>query len=80
MSSRPPKMSSQTDLGGRPPKFGRTMAALRHTITVDTWRRMRQVIYKDFHINAVSVKSFAINSKLVRHQRTHTLVKHQRTH
>ena len=28
MSSRPPKMSSQTDLGGRPHKFGRTMAAL----------------------------------------------------
>ena len=52
-SSRPPKMSphmsSQTDLGGRPPKFGRTMAALRHTITVDTWRRMRQVIYKDLY-------------------------------
>ena len=30
MSSHSPKMYSQTDLGGRPPKFGRTIAALEY--------------------------------------------------
>ena len=58
MSSRPPKMSyqmsSQIDLGGRPPKFGRTIASLMDTLNIvdsahrDSTVRQYQAIWSKF--------------------------------